>query len=146
LETTLNIRIDILKRIFAAARTKRISRSEMIIILMKRVMDDVSNRGRIGKMVQYQERRRPEEWQKFHLSVREDEYEYLLDLRKILKMSASLILADAVEKFLDKLINGSITDNNRYRNYIMARELIDGITCWRFIWGFPPNLEKLIAN
>ncbi len=75
METTLNMRIDISKKINAAALAGRISRSETIIILMKRVMNDDSNRGRIGKMVQYQERRRPEEWRKFHMSLREDEYE-----------------------------------------------------------------------
>ena len=107
-------------------------------------MDDISDPGRMGKMVQYQNRRNPDAWHTFHLQVREDDYEYFLDLRKLLKMSVSLILAYAVEKFLDKLLKNNNTDNNRYCNYVIVKDVIDDIICWKFIWGFPPNLEKFI--
>ena len=146
METTLNIRTDISEKIALAARLKGISRSEMIAILIKKVMDDISDPGRMGKMVQYQNRRNPDEWHTFHLQVREDDYEYFLDLRKLVKMSVSLILAYAVEKFLDKLLKNNNTDNNRYRNYIIIKDVIDNIICWKFIWGFPPNIEKIIYN
>jgi hypothetical protein len=70
--------------------------------------------------------------------------EYFLDLRKLMKMSVSLILAYAVEKFLDTIMSRNNTDNNRYRNYLIIREIIDNITRWTFIWGFPPNIEKFL--
>jgi len=144
METTLNLRPDISNMIAIAARRKGVSRSEIILTLLKKVMDDISDPGRMGRMVKYQERREKTEWVKFHLVLRVDEYEYLLDLKKLLKMSVSLMLAYAVEKFLDKLLKRNITDNNRYRNYIIAREIIDNIICWKFIWGYPPNLEKYL--
>jgi hypothetical protein len=83
-----------------AAQSRGVSRSEMIAILIKKVMDDLSIQGRMGKLVQYQERRKRSEWHKFHWYVREDDYEYFLDLKKLLKMSVSLILAYAVDKYL----------------------------------------------
>jgi hypothetical protein len=144
METTLNIRIDFSKKITLAAQSRRISKSEMICILIKKVMENISKPENIGRMVQYQQRRNKGEWDKIHLYMREDEYEYFLDLRKILKMSVSLILAYAVEKFLDKLMKSNITDNNRYRNYIIAREVIDDIICWKLIWGFPRDLIKFL--
>ena len=107
-------------------------------------MDNISSPGRIGKMVQYQKRRNQDEWYTFHLQVREDDYEYFLDLRKLLKMSVSLILAYAVEKYLDKLTKKNSTDNNRYRNYVVIKDVVDNIICWKFIWGFPPNIENFI--
>jgi hypothetical protein len=146
METTLNIRIDVSKKITFAAQARGISCSEMIAILIKKVMHDISNPGRMGKLVQYQERRRQNEWHTFHLCVREDDYEYFLDLRKLLKMSVSLILAYAVNKFLDKILKMDDTDKNRFRNYIVIRDVIDDIICWKFIWGFPPNIEKLIFH
>jgi hypothetical protein len=146
METTLNMRTDISEKITLAAHARGISCSDMIAILIKKVMDDISNPVRIGKMVQYQDRRNSDEWHTFHLQVREDEYEYFLDLRKLLKMSVSLILAYAVEKFLDKLIKKNITDNNRFRNYVVIMDIIEDIICWKLIWGFPPNIEKLIHN
>jgi hypothetical protein len=57
-----------------------------------------------------------------------------------------LILAYAVEKYLDKPLKRYSTDNNRYRNYIIAKEHIDGIVCWKFIWGFPANLTRLFID
>jgi hypothetical protein len=129
--------------ITTAAQRKGVSRSEVVIKLIKKVMDDIENPGRMGQMIQYQKRRKPGNWHKFHLSLREDEYEYFLDLRKLKKMSVSLILAYAVEKFLNEFMRKKGTDNYRYNNYIIAKELMDNIICWKFIWGFPPNLEKL---
>jgi hypothetical protein len=146
METTLNIRTDISVKIAFAAQARGISRSQMIAILIKKVMDDISNPGRMGKLVQYQQIRKQGEWHTFHLYVREDDYEYFLDLRKLLKMSVSLILAYAVEKFLDKILKTNDTDKNRFRNYTVIRDVIDDIICWKFIWGFPHNIEKLIFN
>jgi hypothetical protein len=146
METTLNIRTDISVKIAFAAQARGISRSQMIAILIKKVMDDISNPGRMGNLVQYQQRRKQGEWHTFHLYVREDDYEYFLDLRKLLKMSVSLILAYAVEKFLDKILKTNDTDKNRFRNYTVIRDVIDDIICWKFIWGFPHNIEKLIFN
>jgi len=144
METTLNIRIDIYKKIKAASRSQGIPLSHLIAILIKKVMDDMSHQGHFGRLVQYQERRNRGEWHKFHWYVREDDYEYFQDLRKLMKMSVSLILAYAVEKFLYTVLKGNNTDNNRYRNYLIIRDVIDDIVCWKFIWGFPPHLEKFL--
>ncbi len=144
METTLNVRIDIFRKINFAASTKGISRSKLAALLIKKMMDDISDAGHIGRMVQYQKRCPKSEWRRFHLYVREDEYEYFLDLRKLMKMSVSLILSHAVDKYLDILIKRDITDNNRYRNYIIFKDVINNIICWKLIWGFPYNIEKLL--
>ena len=109
-------------------------------------MNDMSSPQRIGKMVQYQQSRNTSEWHTFHFQVRVDEYEYFLDLRKLLKMSVSLILAYAVEKYLDKLMRKFITDNYRYQNYIIIKEVLNDIICWKFIWGFPPDIGSYISR
>lgn len=144
METTVNIHIDILNKIAGASRERGISRSELIVQLIKKAMDDIYDPVRIGQMVQYQERKSPGEWHTFHVQLRMDEYEYLLDLRKLLKMSVSLILAYAVHKFLEKIMKGHLTDNYQYKNYVVIKEMIDDIISWRFIWGYPPGIKKLL--
>lgn len=144
MKTTLNIRNDILLKITRAARSKGVSRSDMIVLLIKKAMDDISDPVRIGTMVQYQQRSRPDDWHTFHVRLRMDEYEYLLDLRKLLKMSVSLILAYVVKKFLGEIMKSNLSDNYQYKNYIVIKELIENIPCWKFIWGYPPNIEKFI--
>ncbi|MBP7738666.1 MAG: hypothetical protein KA369_22010 [Spirochaetes bacterium] len=145
METTLNIDKDILNKMTRAAQLKRISRTELIVILMNKVMGETMNPFFFGRMVQYQEKRDPGEWHKFHIILRPDEYEFFLDLRKLLKMSVSHILAFAVERYLSKLINEVITDNYLYKNYVMIRELINNIQSWKLIWGYPPDIKKHVT-
>ena len=76
METTLNIRVDILEQIARAAQAQGISRSELIALLIHQAMADIVDPGRMGSMVQYQGRRSSSEWRVFHVQVREDMYEY----------------------------------------------------------------------
>jgi len=148
METTLNINTDILEKISSAAKYQGISCSAMIVSLIQKVMGEKMNPIVIGRLVRYQKRRRHEEWHRFHIILREDVYEYFLDLRKLRKMSVSSILAYAVRRYLRNNINKDFTDNNRYqyRNYIVLRESIGYIPCWKLIWGYPPSLEQHIPH
>jgi hypothetical protein len=145
METTLNIRTDILKKITNTARTSGISRSQLITTLIKNAMNDISDPGRLGTMVRYQKKSDLKDWHIFHLHIRVDDYEYFLDLRKLLKMSVSLILAYAVNMYLSKLKTFT-TDNYLYKHYTIIKEIINDVICWRFIWGIPPDLDKLLPN
>ncbi len=143
METTINVRSEILEKISAAARSKDISRSEMILILIKKSMIDITDPGRLGNLVHYQKRGMPGDWHAFHIKLRADEYEYLLDLRKLLKMSVSLILAVMVKKHLGVSPTKNVADNYRFKDYIIIKEVLDNVICWKLLWGFPPNIEKL---
>lgn len=138
METTINIHAGTLQNLRKTAGSLRISRSELIIRLMKKVMNDIGDNARTCTMVKYQARRYQGDWHTFHISIQPDEYEYLLDLRKLLKMSVSLILAYAVNKYLKKKDNSIITDKNLFINYFIIKEMTKGITCWKFFWGHPP--------
>ncbi|MBP7736067.1 MAG: hypothetical protein KA369_08870 [Spirochaetes bacterium] len=146
METTLYIQNDIFQQITKAARIKEISRSAMISILLKKVMNETKNPDCLWKMVHYQQKRKPEEWHRFHFVMRPDDYEYFLDLRKLLKMSVSLILAYAVNKYLHKLLSKNITDNYRYQNYIIIKNNIDTIPSWTLVWGYPPNISDYLQK
>ncbi|MBP7736933.1 MAG: hypothetical protein KA369_13230 [Spirochaetes bacterium] len=145
METTLNIHIDILRKITLAAGSLGISRSELITLLIKKMMDDVTDPGRLGSMVRYQERNSPDSWRIFHLQVRFDDYEYFLDLRKLLKMSVSLILAYAVINYLNTF-NKNKTDNYPFKNYVIMKEVIDNVICWKFIWGYPIKIRQFLPK
>jgi hypothetical protein len=144
MKTTLNVQNEVLKKIVGAAQSRGIPCSEMILLLIKKVTVDMANPGRIGRLVRYQERHNPEDWHVFHVKVREDMYEYWLDLRKLLKMSVSLILAYAVKRFLSKSLKIRRSDNYLCNSYFIVKQVIDSVTIWKLIWGCPPNLGKLI--
>jgi hypothetical protein len=142
-----------LKKITAQAHARGISRSEMILFFLKKSMEDVSEPGQLGRLVRYQGRGRSIDYHPFHIRLREDDYEYLLDLRKLLKMSVSLILAESVRRFLrgkrerfNWIWEKYKGDKNRFRNYVIIKELINDVICWRFFWGFPPDIGRYLQK
>src|SRR4030043_2099750 len=141
IETTLNIQAMILTKINQAAQLSGTTRTFVIVTLMKKVMNETQNQVLCGARVRYQDRRKPDDWHTFHVQLKPDEYEYILDLRKLMKMSVSYILAYAVEKFIDELILKKDTDNYLYTNYVIVKDIIDDIICWKLIWGYPKNIR-----
>ncbi|MBP7738741.1 MAG: hypothetical protein KA369_22390 [Spirochaetes bacterium] len=146
IETTLNIQNHLLKKINNAAHRKGLSRIELIILLFKKVMDDTPHHVCHGKRIKYQSRNNHGIWNTLHIRLRPNDYECLLDLRKLLKMSVSHILAMAVDKYLDELMKTTIKDKYHFTNYILIKETINGILCWKLIWGFPANMGILFHD
>ncbi len=145
MKTTVHIHSAILFKILEASRLNEMTRSEIILKLMNNVIRDISKPIIGGKMVKYQERRKPNDWHTVHLELREDEYEYLLDLRRLLKLSVSLILANAVDKYLMKVEKIIQSDKYLMRNYVLIQEINNGTLHWRHIWGFPSNIGDLTS-
>lgn len=139
METTVNMRRDILRQIARAAESRGISQSEMIVLLIKNVMKEITDSATLGRMVRYQERSSHSDWHTFHVCLCMEEYEFVQDLRKIRKMSFSLIIAYAVKKYLIQVLQkNNNTDNYRFTYYSITREVIDSSICWKIIWGNPP--------
>ncbi len=146
IETTLNIQNHLLKTINDAAHKKGLPRTELIILLFKRVMDEIPRNICHGKRIKYQSRYNHGPWNTLHIRLRPNDYECLLDLRKLLKMSVSHILAMAINKFLDELIHTIIKEKYHFTNYIILHESINGIQCWKLLWGIPINMKILFHD
>jgi hypothetical protein len=144
MKTTLNVHRDILKMITRIAVKQGVSRTDIIIKLLKSVMNDISGPCDFGCLVRYQKQGNPEDWHRFHIKLRIDEYEYFLDLRRLLKMSVSRILATAVKRYLGNDNKKYVCDNNQFKNYVIIKELFDNSICWKLVWGYPYNIEKLL--
>jgi hypothetical protein len=99
--TTLNNDINLFGMISIYSSRKGISRSKLIIMLLKQSMKEVSV-NKIGIAVRYQHRRPRDSWKVFPIRLNDCDYEFFLDLRKVLKFSVSRILAHAIEKYLGK--------------------------------------------
>ncbi|HPI23218.1 MAG TPA: hypothetical protein PLE73_08470 [Spirochaetota bacterium] len=142
MDTSIHIRTDVMSQISRAAHAKGIPRSRLITQLLYAVMKHAPERLRTGRLVKYQQRAAPDDWRVFHITLSEDDYEYVLDLRKIMKMSLSHIVAYAVSRYLD---TGTIvfgTDNYRFNNYVGIRETYDNCISWRFIWGYQKTMRR----
>lgn len=148
IETTMHVHKGILEMLHRRAEITGRTATFIIKQLMQRVMDDNQNMIKVHSRIRYQDRDLKENWHRLHLVLNEFEYEYFLDMRKFYKMSVSLILAYAVRRYLDEIVNslleGNIyTDNYIYKNYIFIMEKVNGIVCWKIYWGIPSILPRL---
>ena len=146
ISTTININKDILEEITFSSDITGKSRTEMIILLLKKVMSDNKIKARINCSVKYQTCDEKDKWHRFHVSFKVADYECFLDLKKVFKMSVSCLVAFATKKYLKQLLKeileGSHTDNYPYQNYVLAKSICNGVIFWQFFWGIPQDLKE----
>lgn len=148
--TTLNISKSSLAKIAKASSITGMTKNDIVITLIKRISlingkYHTSKILKFASQVRYQEREKDStNWYKLHIRFVAGDYEHVLDLKKILKMSVSYILAESVEKYLSEIIksiqNEENMDSYRCSDYAISFELVDGIACWKLYWGIPPSL------
>ena len=143
IETTINMHNTTRERIDFASKKLNKSKTYIIRIMLGKMLEDNKKLKRVWSPVKYQKNDTPDNWHLFHLTLRQDEYEYGMDLRKIYRMSLSAVIGYAVDKYLDEILlmfsrsnSADITDNYLYKNYIIAYRLVDGVHSWRIYWGY----------
>jgi len=142
IETTMYMHRSILVKIDSVTNITGRTRTSVIKYVVQRVMHDNQRMIKTGSRVRYQESDIKENWHRIHVVLNEYEYEYYMDLRKFLKMSVSFIIAYAVLRYLDELIDGNIRiDNYQFKNYVFIKKTCNGTICWKIYWGIPPNLS-----
>ncbi|MEW6527812.1 MAG: hypothetical protein AB1444_14235 [Spirochaetota bacterium] len=111
------------------------------------------------KRIAYRKRNIDNPWKRVHLVLYQSEYEFLLDVKKLWKMSLAHVIEFCTENVLDefflyfqKRLKEINTDNypnnllsyyeNRSYTFDFYRE--KGIHCLKFYWGPPPKLLKSI--
>ncbi len=83
------------------------------------------------------------------MTIKNDEYEYFFDLRKIYKMSLSFLIAYAAKKLLKNLLSKLeprlISNINKllYHNYVFCLKVINGVKYFSHYWGIP-DVQLLI--
>ncbi len=153
IETTINMRDTVLFAVDNAARASGKTRSGVLVILLRKVLKDHGFMTRFDKRVQYQEKDETAVWEKAHVYLTERDYELFLDGRRFFKRSVSLLIALAVERYLDKLVELLLSesydeeaDNYPLPNYIIAKKMSGSVVGWHIFWGFPPweDLKNII--
>ncbi|HOD13612.1 MAG TPA: hypothetical protein PK307_16435 [Spirochaetota bacterium] len=145
IETTINIRGSLKRRIVTASYRSGVTCSDIIAAALKRVMKEDEHEMKIGTRVKYQKRRDPSEWETLHVLWLPEDYEYFTDLRKFRKMSVSYVVSYSIKKYLNQILDQNSTDNylSIFTGYIFIKEIIDKIPSWRLIWGRPPSITRI---
>ena len=149
IETTAYLDDDIRRILDETAGTWRVTRSSLIVSLMRRVMKEYRKRARFGRTVQYQEKNPAGNRRCVHMSLTERDYECFVDMRKFFKRSVSLLISYAVIRYLDEVVDQIesgkdkyYTDNNMFNNYFFYCEGTENHVCWTISWGIPDKIPK----
>jgi hypothetical protein len=153
IDTTINCDMDVVRMLEAAAEESGRSRSEIIALILRRVMMEFSVLARDNRRVQYQERSTARTRKKVHVAVCNRDYEFFIDMRKLFKWSVSALVAYGARKHMDTLLKklaeglyDEYADNYPFNSYFIFNETIQGAVCWRIYWGKPQKTDLLIPN
>jgi hypothetical protein len=144
IDTTLHLHNDTMKIFLKASRLTGQTKRQLFSRLLSIIADEQMIDPVAWSRIRYQVRDQKTTWHRMHISLTPAEYELFIDLRKVYKMSASRIIALAMEKFMERLINssGKETDNYRISSYVFSGFTMDGVICWAQYWGLPRKLHS----
>ena len=88
--------------------------------------------------VKYQNQDMSKNWKVFRISLERDDYELFTDMRKVMKKSVSFLIALAIKKYLDRLIETMIKElfNYTYLIYRSGGMRVRGFKLWILGWRF----------
>ena len=67
--------------------------------------------------VKYQERDEDKKWKVFRIELDDDDYELFTDMRKVMKKSVSLLVAEAIKEYLDEIVKQILKNINCYMDF-----------------------------
>jgi len=146
-DTTLYIREDLLERVDSSAQKLGVSRSRLISILLIKYMECNKSSGHAFTALKYQPRDTTAGYTTKNIYLRKDVYEMWCDVRKVFKLSASFIIALAVEKYLEEIINSGNVPHNYCSFYFTNVKYSQKACIITTLWGHPgkEKLKKLTA-
>jgi hypothetical protein len=146
IETTVYLRDPVVLKLEKTSALYGLSRSKLVSLLCQKAFPSRLQTERSFTRVRYQAREKPKDWKRLHLYLSEKDYELFLDIRKFFKVSVSLFLTQAIDLFLDKVINEirqdpGGTDNYMVTCYSIVRTITSlGDICWKLYWGLPESV------
>ncbi len=147
IDTTLNIKLNILEGIEEAASECGISRSRFISLLIIRFLKGKHVDGNKQSRVKYQNRDKNVKWKRPHVVFDYDLYEKCIDTRKLCKLSVSFIVQIAFNLYFYSVIQELQKGDNSerpLRHYICIGRVVDGVFSYSVFWDFPT--EKLLIK
>ncbi len=145
IRTTININRTTYQKLLESAHAKGIEIEDVILALMRYFAKKYKKETVSWEAVRYQERSENTSWECVHVAWFGDEYEFLIDLRKIHKKSVSRLIAEAIIQFDEKLwlYIDSVLDKNQDHRYLIAKFNVQNIIGCLILWDINiPDIPK----
>ena len=156
-ETTTCISLKHLSLLHEYADKLDIPLRSLIVYMIMYAAKHEKRKAEAFKQIRYRKRNADNPWKRVHLVLYQSEYEFLLDVRKLWKVSLAKAIEFCVEnvlveffEYFKKRLKEINTDNYPYnllsyyenRSYTFDFHKVKGIHCLKFYWGPPPKLLK----
>lgn len=141
--TSINMHADTNDRILCAAGRLGVSRRELVVRLLMRIMRDVASFHRRFRNIRYQSDDAGGHWHCFAIRFTPEETEFFSDLRNVCKCSVSLLVAIAVEKYLDEMlgdIKKEVYNYYQFNGYEIHMKQMNGTITWTIQWKPPKTI------
>lgn len=144
LNTTINIRTDLLDRIEHAEIEYAVKRNFLIMKSVNALYPKLKRDYFINSLTRYQPKNRS--YSIKHIRWSKIENEGLRNLKDTYKLSVSFIIGIALELFLDQVIRelcNETDDSYPLKEFTFLRSKQDGIDIFIFCWGKPEKEIKI---
>jgi hypothetical protein len=144
IKTTVNFLESRLDAVFEAANVSGIEYKVLIKRCVACFVDDFEKGDFAENALKYQPD--ADNWKKVHVKMSPDEYDIYFDCKKVLRWSFSLIVAVAIDMYLDSIVNGYQDYSyhaDTYTKFCMEEEKIP---IYVFSWGKSMKLEEILEK
>jgi len=132
------------------AKKYNVSLRNLIAMLVQYIAEHEKIMFNGNRRIKYRSRKGPHTWQRLHIVLYPQEYEFVLDVKKVYKMSFALIIAFGVdfvlEEFIKLVLEKENTDNYRLCNYHFEFGEDEGIKYCHIYWGLPTKILTQILK
>ena len=137
IETTINISKKNYITLKESAEILKITKNELIFRLIIRYFNRKLNNFAGSTRIKYQKNENGQGWKSIHVWFSPEFYDKCQDLRKFHKFSISFILSQAIELYLNELLNGQC--DNYLHSYMFFGFTFNNCPIFITTWDYPGN-------
>lgn len=152
IHTTVHLQQRHSLALYEKAKKLGITRSMLMVILMRRILVNWKRLKRHNISVQYQKNVNKEKWKVVHVFLDPKDYEVCTDMRKFFKWSVSALLAMAIDLYIDEissLVKSKIkqhSDNYNILNHKCDAKLYNSSICWHIVWELDDKFAQKLTQ
>ncbi len=139
IKSSVNINIGKLSLLENFSEANELSVNEVVALLLRKIMKDGNYSARKFRAVKYQEIDPDKNWDTLTVYFEDVDYEFFTDMRKFFKESVSLLLAKAIDLFLDTILSEveGILRNYAESDWDIRRDDVETGAIWSIFWIKP---------
>ncbi len=150
--TTVHLCTNDAMHLNEGAEKLKMTRSQLMAILLKKMLIHIKDFKNTFTTVKYQKACDDQGWQVIHVFPEKVDYEVFTDMRNVCKLSVSFLLAIAIKKYLNQLLDlekytvKDEFDNYKIHDYDCTGKIDKNNYCWHTIWVLDKKLAQKLSR